>query len=347
MELKIAFIGMGNVGLEFARILDQRRELLDRECGMRCNTIAIITGRHGAISSSNGLDLMHAVRVLESGGNINDISGVAPVLSTIDFIDSCAADVILETIPLNPRDGEPAAGFIRRALRHGISVVTANKGPVAFHYRELSELARQTGASFRFEGTVMDGTPVFNLAEFCLSGTNILGFSGILNSTTNLILTRMEEGASFEQGLHEAQSLGIAEANASYDIDGWDAAVKTLAVANVLMDAGASISSIEPTGIRGITSQDLASAASAGETIRLISRASRNRDAIKMTVQPERVCRDSLFGGIRGTSNVIEFETDLMGRISVVEHDPGVRQTSYALLSDLIRVHQEISQKTR
>jgi homoserine dehydrogenase len=199
-------------------------------------------------------------------------------------------------------------------------------------------LASRHGVGFRFEGTVMDGTPVFNLVNSCLPGVRVLGFSGVLNSTTNLILTGMESGQSFEESLAEAQRLGIAEADAAYDIDGWDAAVKAVALANVLMDSASRPADVDRKGIRAVKVEDLKSAATAGMALRLVARGKQTPNGVKLTVALEEVPASSVLGSVRGTSNALVLETDLMGDIAIVETDPGVEQTAYALLSDMISI---------
>jgi homoserine dehydrogenase len=259
-------------------------------------------------------------------------------------LNQCSADVVIETTPLDIDSGEPAITHIRAALTRGQHVVTANKGPIAFAYSELKSLAERHSVQFRFEGTVMDGTPIFNLVELCLPGARVLGFSGVLNSTTNLILTGMEADQSFEESLEEAQRRGIAEANADYDVDGWDAAVKAVALANVLMNAEARPADVKRGGIRDISIKDIEASSASGKVIRLVARADRSANGVSLVVRPESVPRASLFGSLAGTSNALMIKTDLMGEIAVVEKDPGVEQTAYALLSDLIVVHKSMNQ---
>jgi homoserine dehydrogenase len=188
----------------------------------------------------------------------------------------------------------------------------------------------------------MDGTPVFNLVERCLPAVKITGFSGVLNSTTNLILTGMEEGRSFEECVADAQRAGIAEANVDYDIDGWDAAIKAVALANVLMDADARPSDVELSGIRGIGPDELKLAATRQSVIRLIARGTASKEGLRLSIGPETVPASSLLGSVRGAANVLVLETDLMGELAIVETNPGIGQTAYALLTDLLAIHKRI-----
>ena len=338
MEIQLGFIGFGNVARAFARLLASRRAELASQFDLRVRTTAIATGAHGCIVSTEGLDLERAITMVERGESLATLPGAIDAGETTRVVAMCEADVLIETSPLNPIDGEPATEWIRKALLRRISVVTANKGPIAFAYRELSTLARELNVWLRFEGTVMDGAPIFNLAQSCLPGVRIIGLAGVLNSTTNYILTGMEMGRSFEECLAEAKSLGVAEAKADYDIDGWDAAVKIAALANVLMDADTNPRNVERRGIRYITSKEIKLASDAGMIVRLVARADMRPLGLKLTVGPEAVPISSTLGTACGTTNALILQTDLMGEIAVIETNPGVEQTAYALLSDLIAI---------
>jgi homoserine dehydrogenase len=337
MELKLAFLGFGNVARAFVRLLDDRRRLLETQYDLNVTTTAIATARHGCITSRIPIDLNIASARVERGESLTSLPSISVVRDAPAMIESCDADIVFDTTPLDPVAGEPAVSYIRSALMRGISVVTANKGPIAYAYRELRDLASNKGASFRFEGTVMDGAPVFNLVERCLPGVRVLGFSGVLNSTSNLVLTRMEDGISFESALDEARTLGIAEANADFDIDGWDAAVKTVALANVLMNEDARPAEVARRGIRGVTLADVQTARDKGYAVRLIARACRTDEGLKMSVSPETLPRSSPLATATGTTNVLLIETDLMGELCIIENNPGVAQTAYALFSDMIQ----------
>ena len=180
------------------------------------------------------------------------------------FIDRVPADVLVEVTTLDPRTGQPATAHVRQALARGMHVVTANKGPVAFAHASLGRLAARKNRLFLHEGAVMDGTPVFNLAERCLRGALIVGFRGTLNSTTNLVLSRMEEGLSLDRAVREAQGLGIAEADPRNDLEGWDAAVKACALANALMGASVRPAQVRRRGILAVTASDVRRALRSG-----------------------------------------------------------------------------------
>jgi homoserine dehydrogenase len=340
MELKLAFVGFGNVGRAFARLLERKRDDLAKQYGMTCVARAIVTGRHGSVISETVLDLAEAARRTESGQSLAGLEQSHPVASAEEAIARSNANVMFETTPLSPAGGEPAISHIQHALTRGMSVVTANKGPIAHAYRRLSTLAADHGVMFRFEGIVMDGCPVFNLVEFCLPGARVLSFAGVLNSTTNLVLTGMEEGRSMDECLAEAQQLGIAEARPDYDLDAWDSAIKAVALANVLMGAEVDMNDVQRLGISGLSPQEAKAARAEGNAIRLVARGDYSDGKTRISVKPERLSRSSALGSVHGTSNVLILKTDVMGDIAIFENDPGIEQTAYALLSDLIRIHQ-------
>jgi len=338
MEQRLTFIGFGNVARAFARILAKRRARLEAEYDLTTRTTGIATARHGCVLASK-IDLCVAAECVERGQSLTTLPDVVAVDDAFSVIAGCEADVIFETSPLDPMTGEPAASYIRRALARSLHVVTANKGPLAFAYRELRSLAANQGVQFRFEGTVMDGAPVFNLVESCLKGVQIIGFNGLLNSTTNIILSGMEAGQSFDEALSDAVRRGIAEANADFDIDGWDATVKAVALANVLMNVDMRPADVERRGIRGITVDQLRAAAASGSVIRLLARGEQTASGVRLSVAPEALPLNSPLGAARGASNAVTLKTDLMGELTLTEDDPGVEQTAYALLSDLLRIH--------
>jgi homoserine dehydrogenase len=256
------------------------------------------------------------------------------------FIARVPADVLVEITTLDARSGQPAIAHVRQALGRGMHVVTANKGPVAFALRPLRALAARKKRLFLHEGTVMDGTPVFNLVERCLPGARIVSFRGTLNSTTNLVLSRMEEGLTASAAVKEAMALGIAEADPRNDLDGWDAAVKGCAVANGLMGAAVRPTQVRRRGITGLTGLDARRAVRAGSRLRLVVRGVRQGGRVRVSVAPERVpFGDPLSGS--GPDAALVLETDLMGEIGVFERGATVDQTAYALLSDLLQVIKE------
>ena len=336
-DVRVALVGFGNVGQRFASLLRGRYAEALRKAGARVRITGIATARHGIAIDSKGIPLGRALAALARGEGLDALHRGAAVRDVREFIERVPADVLIEVTTLDPRTGEPASSHVRQALSRGMHVVTANKGPVAFQLAALRKLAARKGRLFLHEGAVMDGTPVFNLVERCLRGAMVVGFRGTLNSTTNLVLSRMEEGRSLGAAVREAQKLGIAEADPSNDLDGWDAAVKGCALANALMGASVRPPQVTRRGMGGLTSRDARGALRRGTRIRLVVRGVRSRGRVRVSVRPERIpLGDPLSGS--GPDAALVLETDLMGEIGVFERGADVDQTAYALLSDLLEI---------
>jgi homoserine dehydrogenase len=278
-------------------------------------------------------------------GSVFDERGLAiepkfgPRMESVDvFLDKSRAEIAVELTTLNPASGEPAISHIRSAFARGMHVVTANKGPIAHAYAALRDEAQRAGVEFRFESTVMDGAPVFNMVRNNLPGCKIRGFTGVLNSTTNIAIDAMTAGRSLADGIKEAQRIGIAEADASYDIEGWDAAAKTAAIANVLMDARVTPLDVDRRGIARLTPEKLLALKEQGKTIRLISRGKTTSNGLKLRVRAEVISESDPLASARGTSSLLILDTDLMGTVGMLEIAPGVEQTAYGVFSDVVDV---------
>jgi len=257
-----------------------------------------------------------------------------------DWLSAARADVLFEATSLNVKDGQPAVDHIRAALEHGAHAITANKGPIVHAYRELRDLAAGRSKRFLFESTVLDGVPIFSLFDQ-MPAIHLRGFHGILNSTTNVILSEMEQGLTFDDALKKAQSLGVAETDATHDIDGWDAAVKTAALITVLMDVPVRVEEIQREGIRDLTPQALRNARRDGWPFKLVCRAQRVGDGVKAGVAPEKVLATSPMAKISGTSSYIYFETDIFPGLAITEENPGLYATAYGMLADFVRAASE------
>ncbi len=342
MILRLAIIGYGNVGREFARMLVRKRDWLLRVKGLDIEVLAIATRSKGSLLSERGLDLERVERCLVDDGHLRGYGGEITEMAPLEIIDNCDADVMVELTTLDIGSGQPAIDHISNALQSKMHVITANKGPIAFAYDKLESLAKSRNVRLRFEGTVMDGTPVFNLAEKTLQGCEIVRLEGILNSTSNYVLTEMSRGRSLDDAVKEAQRQGIAEADPSLDIEGWDAAAKITALANVLMSAGLTPHDVTREGIGKVSQDQIASAGSAGEKIRLVARAERTDSGISASVAPVRVRPDSPFWSVDGTSSALTISTDLMGDLTILETNPAVTQTAYAVFSDLLLIAEWI-----
>jgi homoserine dehydrogenase len=254
------------------------------------------------------------------------------------WLQSARADILFEATSLDVATGQPAIDHIRAALTHGAHAITANKGPIVHAYRELRDLAAAKNKRFLFESTVMDGLPIFSLFDQ-LPAIHLQGFHGILNSTTNVILTEMENGLSFDESLKKAQSLGIAETDATHDIGGWDAAVKTAALITVLMDVPIRLEEIERKGIRNLSAEAVRAAKKAGRPYKLICRANKTNEEqrITATVRPEQIPQTDPMAQIAGTSSYIYFKTDIFPGLAITEENPGLYATAYGMFADFIR----------
>ena len=334
---KLAFLGFGNVGRALAELLLRKRAELRDERGITFSVTGIATARHGMVANPNGLDLTGALDLLRTGRPLTLLTN-SLVSDSLDFIRKCGADVLFENTPVNYENGQPAIDHVRLALENGMHVATANKGTIVHAYRELRDLAAALGRKFYFESTVMDGAPIFSLFREALPGATLKGFRGVLNSTTNLILTRMEDGDSFDEAVRYAQEIGIAETDPSGDIDGWDAAIKISALATVLMDSPLRPQDVRRQGIRAITPQMVAEAKAQGKRYKLVCAARRIGERLEASLAPELVPVTSPFYGLEGTSSVIEFQTDVLGDLTVLEANPGPQTTAYGLLADWLNI---------
>ncbi len=244
---------------------------------------------------------------------------------------------MFETSSLNAATGQPAIDYIRTALEMGAHAISANKGPVVHAYRELTELAAVKAPRFLFESAVMDGVPIFSLFREAMPAVEVRGFRGVLNSTTNVILEGMEAGMTFDEAIRKAQQLGVAESDPTDDIEGVDAAVKVVALANVLMNADLKLADVRRKGIRGITAEHLRQARANGEAWKLVCSAQRTPDGgVEAAVQPQRLKLDDPLAQVQGTSSVISFETDVLPQLDHHRARPGLETTAYGLLADFL-----------
>lgn len=333
-KFRIALIGYGNVGQAFARMLWRKADYIGETFDVEPVITAICTGSRGGVMDPEGLDTEALT------DDIFDRS-----IDAFEIIRKGNYDVMVELTPINIKTGQPATDHIREALQLGKHVITANKGPIAWAYRSLRDLAAEQGVCFCHEATVMDGVPVYNLAKETLMGCAITDIQGILNATTNFILTMMEGGMSFDDAVEEGRRQGFVEADPSMDIDGWDAAAKLTALMNVLMDEHITPMDIDRTGIGDITKADIDEASSKGKKIKLLCHGRIEDGKAVGTVKPTLVDSDHIAATMDTTSSYVRINTDLMGPIVVIEEpfEPEIDHTAYGVLSDLLRILTETS----
>jgi homoserine dehydrogenase len=303
-----------------------------RRYDVRWRLTGVATRRAGWVADSDGLN---PIALLNGHWPMAHPSSPVPQ-SVSEWLEKSRADVFFETSSLDPHSGQPAIDHIKAALNHGAHAVSANKGPVVHGYEILTALARERDKKFLCESTVMDGVPIFSMFPSGLPATDLRGFSGVLNSTTNVVLTEVEKGMSFEDAIKRAQALGIAETDPSYDLDGWDSAVKVVALAIVLMGIPVKLDQVQRTGIREIGAEKIRSVRAAGMRYKLVCRADRRGTGVDCTVRPELLLAGDPLANLEGSSSAIHFDLDVFG-LSMVEHNPGIDATAYGLLADFIR----------
>jgi homoserine dehydrogenase len=340
MHQRVAMIGFGNVARALARLLLRKQDWLRRSFDITFSVTGIATGRHGLAVNPDGIDIQKVLKLVEDGGSFSTLSTVA-VEDSVSVIRRCQADVLFENSPVNHATGEPALTHVREALQLGMHAITANKGTVVHGYRELCGLAKSAGRKFLFEATVLGGSPLFSVFRECMPVAELQSFRGVLNSTTNIILTRMQRGESFDAAVRYCQSIGVAETDPSADVDGWDAAIKVAALVTVLMDVPLKPQQVQRSGIREITPQMITDAAKEGTRYKLVCSAVRDGDGVSARVTPERIASADPLYGMDDSTTGVTFRTDVLGDYSIIESEregmvAGPEPTAYGLLADFV-----------
>jgi len=344
---RLAFIGFGTVGQGLAEILLDKREALRSQYGFEWEVVAISDITKGAVYSEKGLDLSGVLSVLQKTGRLDGYSEGIKGWDSLKTIRETNADVIIEVTFTNIETAEPALSHVKTALSLGKHVVTSNKGPAALALEELTNLAKEKGVFFKFEGAVMSGTPLISVGLNGLAGSEIQEIRGILNGTTNYILTEMEKGKTYEEALREAQRLGYAEAVPDADVEGWDALAKILILANALMKANLKVKDVEREGITKITPSDIEEARREGKRWKLIARAQREGGKVTAQVRPQALPLEDPLAQVMGVTNALTFRTDLLGGVTVIGPGAGRKETGFALLTDLLEIHRYLSHGSR
>jgi homoserine dehydrogenase len=337
---KLAFIGFGNVARALARLLLRKEGLLKSKYGISFSATGIATGSHGFAVDPDGFDLIECVEAVEAGGSLDKFTKI-PATNSLEVIKESQADFMFENSPVNHSTGQPAIDHVRTALELGMGVSTANKGTVVHGYRELTALAASQGRKFYFESTVLGGSPLFSVFRETMPAADLISFQGILNSTTNIILSRMERGESFDEAVKYCQSIGVAETDPSADVDGWDAAIKVAALVTVLMDTPFTPQQVERKGIREITPEMIVQAKASGKRWKLVCAAERVGDGIRASAKPELVPMSSPLYSMEDSTTGVAFRTDVLGDYSIVESEregmvAGPIPTAYGLFADFV-----------
>lgn len=340
---RLAFIGFGNVGQGLAKILVEKGPTLKEKYGFKFKVVAVSDIMKGSVLDEGGLNLKELLKLVRETGRIEGYEGGLKGVSSAEVAELNVADVIIEVTWTNLETGEPGLTHIKKALSAGKHVITTNKGPIALAYKELTALAKSRNAFLRFEGTVMSGTPAINLALEDLAGAYVRSIRGIVNGTTNYILTRMEAGEPYEKALDAAKRLGYAEADPTMDVEGWDPAAKITILANAVMGGDLTVKDVEREGITGLSVEDVKAAHEEGARLKLIAKAWFENGEVKAKVSPERVPLTDVLAHVGGTLNALTFQTDVLGEVTVIGRGAGGVEAGYALLSDLLAIHRYLS----
>ena len=334
--MRIILCGFGVVGQSLVKLFDSRSEDLYAKYGLKPRIVGVFDSKGSAIDQS-GLDFNRLIDVKKKFGTVKKYADKKNTMSGIDMLKNVEADVLIETTASNYKDAEPGMTHVTTAMKKGMHVISVNKGPLALAFPSLLELATYNQVMFKFSGTVGGGTPILDYAKNSLRGERITSFAGILNGTTNYILTNMGTGISYDDALKDAKDKGYVEADESLDLDGLDAAAKLVILANWVMGMKVTLPDINCTGIRKITSEDIKKASKNNSSIKLI--ASCNKDLI---VGPKEVSNDDPLC-VNGTLNAIAFTSEHSGTQTIIGKGAGGMETASSILRDLLDIRQEIA----
>jgi len=345
VEFKIAFIGFGTVGQGLTEILLEKKDMLAEKYDFHWTVVAISDIVKGSVYDENDLDMTKVLDLVKKGKKLDEYPSGIKGLDSLATIKETNADTIVEVTFTDVKTGEPALTHIKTALSAGKNVVSTNKGPVVKQAVELLKMAESNDAHYGFEGVVLAGTPVLNLAKFSLAGNKINGFKGILNGTTNYILTRMEEGMPYDDAfdaLKKAQELGYAEADPTGDVEGLDALGKVVILSNVVLGKNIDWKDVERKGITEITKEDVEKAKAEGKRWKLIGSAEVQPDgSVKAKVWPEKLPLSDPLAGVNEAINALTYYTDELGPITIVGPGAGRRETGFSLLIDLLEINRK------
>ncbi|MEW5960937.1 MAG: homoserine dehydrogenase [Chloroflexota bacterium] len=343
MTHKLALIGFGTVGQGLAEILRDKGDFLRDTLGFDAQIVAVSDLLKGAVYRPDGLDVVKLLEVVQTTGKLDDYPdapGLQRGWDSFKTIRYSNADSIVEVSYTDVKTGQPAIDHCRAAFESGKHVVMSNKGPVALAYAELAALAAEKGVRWGFEGTVMSGTPALRMPLTSLAGNEISEVRGIFNGTTNYILTKMEEGLSYDVALKQAQALGYAEADPTADVEGYDALGKVVILANVVMKTPLTKDQVACRGISHLTLADVEQARGAGKRWKLIGRVKKEGERVTAGVGPEMVPLTDPLAGVMGAVNAITYECDLAGPITLVGAGAGRVETGFSILIDLINIQR-------
>ncbi len=341
-HIRLALIGFGVVGQGFARLLSAKRNLLKQLYDLDVSLVGVANSRHGFIYREDGLDIQTLLELAETGRPLTSYPGITSWENPLEGLGAIYADVLVEATPTNLRDAEPGISHIRKALGQGMHVVTANKGPAALAATELLALARQHNVQLRMEATVMAGTPVISTIREGMSGAQVRAIRGILNGTTNYILSAMATGRDYAEVLADAQAQGYAETDPTADVEGYDAVAKTLILSALVFGRSLKPHQVARQGITNITREQIQRATDQGQRIKLIAslRLLSNNDgkesALDARVEPLALPLSDPLARVDGVMNAISVQADTLSEVTIIGPGAGGIQTGQGLLADVI-----------
>lgn len=336
---RLILVGFGNVGQGFAQILREQAEELAAQ-GLQAVIVAVSDPLKGSVYRPAGFSPAELLDTVQAGQSLETLNATSKGWDAQRTIAECAADVLVELSYTDLKTGEPAVSHVRQALQRGMHAITSNKGPVALQYPELAALAAEKGLQFGIEGTVMSGTPSMRLGAELLGAAGVTKIQGIVNGTTNYILSQMEAGASYQDALAEAQAQGYAEADPTGDVEGFDAAGKVVILANVLMGAKISMADVERQGITQLTSTDIGDARAEKMRWKLIASVEKTAEGIKASVKPTLIPITHPLASVSGATNAITYSNRLLGDVTLIGPGAGRLATGYAILGDLLAIQR-------
>ncbi len=337
--VRVALIGFGNVGQGFTEILRDRGGWYADMFDLDIRIVAVTDLQFGTVYNPDGLEPAALLSAVRKTSSFAGLDAEKPAWDALTTIVKSNADVVAEISFTDLDSGEPATSHVRQALENGKHVITTNKGPIALHFNELHKIAEDNGVHMGYEGTVMSGTPALRLGVDVLRSAGVRKIEGILNGTTNYILTEMTKGLSYDAALKEAQRLGYAEADPRGDVEGHDAAAKVAILSSVLMGAPLKPDQVDCTGITGLDQEQIQEAQENGQCWKLIGSVEKEGEKVIASVQPRRLSMTHPFAAVNGATNAIHYTTDLLGEVTLIGPGAGRLETGLALIIDLISIY--------
>lgn len=339
MKFRMAFAGFGVVAQGLTELLIEKKTMLKERYGMEWEVLAISDLHKGSIFNPHGLDMSAVLTYLEKEKALTGYPAPVTGFTVPEMIDAASANMLIEVTYTDVKTGQPATDHIKKALQKQWHVVTTNKGPIINYGQKLIQMAKDNNIGFGFEGVVMSGTPTIGLVLQNLAGSTFSEIKGILNGTTNYILSEMEKGLDYSTALQQAQKLGYAEADPTSDVEGWDALGKIIILSHLLMGTNISLDDANRQGITHITPRDIKEAQNNHKRWKLIARSTHQNGTTRVSVMPEPLSLSDPLASVHGATNALTLSTDTLGDVTIIGPGAGKRETGYSLLTDMLYIH--------